>query len=137
MSTPIDLAVETFLRKAENSLDGAASEFANGRVDNCANRAYYACFQAAIAALVHEGIGTSSQAEHWGHDYVQARFIGELVNRRKRFPAVLGETLIKGLALRQTADYRLQRVSEVRASRGLARSEEFVVSVRSSVGRHS
>jgi uncharacterized protein (UPF0332 family) len=131
MSEP---TIEIFLRKAEDSLAGAASEFANGRYDNCANRAYYACFQAAIAALLREGIGTPSQAEQWGHDYVQARFAGDLINRRKRYPAAFRDTLVRGLLLRQTADYKTQRVSDVRASRALARAEEFVNTVLASEG---
>jgi uncharacterized protein (UPF0332 family) len=39
------------LNRAQESLEGAESEFASGRYNNVANRAYYACFQAAIAAL--------------------------------------------------------------------------------------
>src|SRR5256885_9742308 len=39
------------LAKAEESLVGAASELAHGRYNNSVNRAYYACFQAAIAVL--------------------------------------------------------------------------------------
>jgi len=41
---------QVFLAKAEESLAGAESEFVNGRYNNCANRCYYASFQAAIAA---------------------------------------------------------------------------------------
>lgn len=131
MSEPV---IDVYLYKSRASLEGAASDFANGRYDNCANRAYYACFQAAIAALLSEGIGTTGQAEQWGHDYVQARFAGDLINRRKRYPSTLRETLIRGLQLRQTADYKTQRVSDVRASRGLARAHEFVEAVLAAGG---
>lgn len=41
---------EVFVRKAEQSLAGAESEFINGRFDNCANRAYYACFVRRVGA---------------------------------------------------------------------------------------
>ena len=41
---------DAFLSKARESLEGATSELVNGRYNNAANRAYYACFQAAIAA---------------------------------------------------------------------------------------
>ncbi len=44
-------ADRAYLAKAEESLAGAEREFAAGAYNNCANRAYYACFQAAIAAL--------------------------------------------------------------------------------------
>ena len=127
-------SVDVYLAKSQASLDGASSECANGRYDNCANRAYYACFQAAVAALLREGVGTLGQAEQWGHDYVQARFNGDLINRRKRFPASLRETLIRGLELRQIADYKTEHVSDIRAFRGLARAREFVAAVTAAGG---
>jgi uncharacterized protein (UPF0332 family) len=75
---------EFYLAKAQESLAGAESEFANGRYNNCANRSYYACFQAAIAALLHAGIQPRSPQGQWGHDFVQAELIGQLINRQKR-----------------------------------------------------
>jgi HEPN domain len=45
-----------YLTKAEESLRGAESEFAQGRYNNAANRCYYACFQAAVAALHHASV---------------------------------------------------------------------------------
>jgi uncharacterized protein (UPF0332 family) len=45
-----------YLIKAEETLRGAESEFAQGRYNNAANRCYYACFQAAVAALHHANI---------------------------------------------------------------------------------
>jgi uncharacterized protein (UPF0332 family) len=121
-----DPVVEIYLSKARESLAGAANECANGRYDNCANRSYYACFQAAVAALVRARIGPPNQAEQWGHDFVQARFIGDLINRRKRYPVTLRQTLIRGLRLRQTADYKLERVSGLQATRALVHAQEFV-----------
>lgn len=131
MSEP---AIDVYLHKSRASLAGAASEFANGRYDNCANRAYYACFQAAIAALLREGVGPPGKSDQWGHDFVQARFSGDLINRRKRYPATLTETLIRGLRLRQTADYKNERVTEVQASRSLARARQFVTLVTAREG---
>jgi len=40
-----------------------------------------------------------------GHDFVQAAFIGQLINRRKAYPTTLRTTLERNFALRQTADY--------------------------------
>ncbi len=76
-----------YLRKALESLAGAQSEHANARFNNCANRACYACFQTAIAALLWEGIRASGG--HWAHTFVQAEFVGTVVNRRHRYPASL------------------------------------------------
>ena len=61
---------DLYLAKAVESLTGAESELANGRYNNSANRAYYVCFQAAIAALTYEGIEPSG--DRWSHEVAQA-----------------------------------------------------------------
>jgi len=96
---------EVFLGKAEESLAGAESEYANRRYNNCANRCYYACFQAAISALLRAGIHPSGRSSDWGHDFVQAQFNGQLINRRKIYPSSLRDALRLTYALRETADY--------------------------------
>lgn len=53
---PSDIDVQTFLAKAAEYMASAASELANGRYNACANRCYYDCFQAAVAALTQAGI---------------------------------------------------------------------------------
>ena len=129
----IDLGeVELFLVKAEESLAGAESEFLNGRYNNCANRAYYACFQAAIAALVRADI--RPRGAQWGHNFVQAQFNGRLINRRKLYPPTLRTTLSRNYALREKADYDPDRVTEMRAVRAVSRTEAFVNAIRGERG---
>lgn len=120
----------SLLDKAEESLAGAQSEFANGRYNNCANRAYYACYQAAVHALLKAGIQPPKTTEQWGHGFVQARFNGDLINRRKRYPPDIRSTLENNYRLRATADYhRLDHVTEVQAARAVRRAEVFVAAV--------
>src|SRR5215471_6913893 len=69
--------ITIYLAKAAESLQTAESEFANGRYNSCANRCYYACFQAAIAALLAEGIRARGQ---WSHEFVQGQFVGVLID---------------------------------------------------------
>lgn len=118
-----------FLVKAEECLAGAESEFANKRYNNCANRCYYACFQASIAALIQVGIQPKSQQRHWGHDFVQAEFIGQLINRRKLYPSILRNTLERTLTLRQIADYGTEQVSEAQMDRALRQTRLFVETI--------
>src|SRR5436853_970644 len=99
-----------YLDKAEENLAAAESEFANRRYNSTANRCYYTCFQAAVYALLSEGIRPPGRAEIWGHDFVQAQFNGMLVNRRKLYPAQLRNTLAQNYALRQIADYKRDQV---------------------------
>ncbi|HZS91740.1 MAG TPA: HEPN domain-containing protein [Chloroflexota bacterium] len=73
-----------YREKAEESLAGAVSEYANGRYNNCANRCYYSCFQAAVQALQDAGVTPPGARGEWGHDQLHATFTRELINRRKR-----------------------------------------------------
>jgi len=88
---------DMFLTKAEQSLAGAESELVSGRYDNCANRCYYACFQAAVAALTLEGVRADGRS---GHDAVQAQFVDLLINHRKRYYSGLRRMLADNQALR-------------------------------------
>ena len=127
-------AADFFLLKAEESLAGAESELTNGRYNNCANRCYYACFQAAIAALTQAAVIPGGTAGEWGHAFVQARFAGDLINRRKLYPAALRETLSRALFLRQIADYRSQWVTQTQAVRLVRSAREFVGTIQRQEG---
>ncbi len=117
---------ESFLIKARESLVSAESDFVGGRYNSCANRCYYACYQAAIAALLHEGIRPT---RYWGHDYVRGQFVGLVINRRKRYAPSLRPTLIDNLELRHTADYETAPITRTQASRALARARDFVQAI--------
>lgn len=118
-----------YLAKAEESLMGAESELAAGRHNNCANRAYYACFQAAVSALIRAGIRPVGERDVWDHAFVHGRFAGQLVNRRKLYPARLRDTLNHTFAERQRGDYRAMDVGGRRAAQSLARARSFVSAV--------
>jgi uncharacterized protein (UPF0332 family) len=45
-----------YLAKAHENLAGAEIELQHGRTNSCARSAYYACFHAGIAALLHAGL---------------------------------------------------------------------------------
>ncbi len=116
-----------YLAKATESLLTAESEFVNGRYNSCANRCYYACFLAAIAALLREGIRPAGQ---WSHAVVQAQFVGVLINQRKRYDPQLRRVLADNQSLRDRADYRAELVTATQASRALRRSRLFVTAVQ-------
>ena len=120
---------DNWLQKADENLQAASSELINGRYNSCTNRAYYAAFQAAIWALIREGIRPPGREGHWGHDFVQAQFAGQLINRRKLYPSALRSTLADLHALRERADYTTTMIDELRAHRILRRATEFVQAV--------
>jgi uncharacterized protein (UPF0332 family) len=123
-----DVLTDVYVTKATENLASAASELVNRRYNACANRAYYACFQAAIVALLNEGLAPRGGRE-WGHDYVQAQFAGNLIGRRKRYPAALRSTLPRLAELREKADYGHTLVSQAQAARALSLAEVFVQNV--------
>lgn len=118
-----------YLAKAQESLAGAQSEASQGRYNNSANRSYYACFQAAIAALQHAGITPPGGGQNWSHAFVQSAFVGELINRRKLYPARLRQALMRNMSLRHAVDYESDAVSQVQAERSVQRSREVVNAV--------
>jgi len=117
---------DVYRAKAEESLAGAESEFAAGRYNNCTNRCYYACFQAAIHALQQAGIAPKGGHEQWSHAFVQAEFVGQLINRRKRYPSDLKAALSQTLALRHAADYKRDWLTQREASRALRWARDIV-----------
>lgn len=123
-----------YLTKAQESLAGAASEFAAGRYNDCANRCYYACFHAAVSALIRGGIRPAGGRDRWDHGFVHGRFAGQLINRRKLYPARLRDTLRQTFVVRQLGDYRSIDIGERRAARSLAQARTFVSAVASEGG---
>lgn len=121
---------DVFLEKAEQCLAGAQSEYAGGRYNNCANRSYYACFQAAIFALIQVGIRPLGTRNQWGHDFVQAQWAAELVNRRKLYPAEVRDAVERTYVVRQSADYGSGHISATQASRALRRAVTMLELVR-------
>ena len=122
-------AMHDYLLKAQENLAGAESELTYGRTNSCARSAYYACFHAAIAALLHAGLTAADPVRGWGHDWVHATFVGQLIHRRKMYPARLGRVLPDLLALRHKGDYRTMSVSQREAQQVVRRAQAFVQAV--------
>ena len=68
-----------FLIKANANLVVAKYCLENGFYDACANRSYYAAFQAAIAALAAPGSATGKNEHKW----VGSSLRGDLIKRRR------------------------------------------------------
>lgn len=119
----------TFLDKARESLEDARLAHAGGRYNSSANRSYYACFQAAVHALIAAGIVARGQDTHWNHGSIQGQFNGLLINRRHRYGTDLKQTLALNYDLRAAADYTDRAVTEIAALRALRRAERFVAAI--------
>ena len=67
----------TFLTKAQHNLNTASRDYAQGDFDPCVSRAYFAAFQAAIAALLALA-AYHRRGHYWDHGEVAAEFTRRL-----------------------------------------------------------
>ncbi len=98
----------------------------NGLYNAAVNRAYYAAFQATCFALKRFGV----EFEKLSHTSVQAIFNGELIGRRKLFPASLRSHLFELQRRRNDADYEEKTTSRKVANRQIAKAVEFVTAIK-------
>ncbi len=87
--------------------------------------------QAATAALAHKGI----RRDKINHGQVQADFSGELIKRRKIYPAKFRSYLYDMQLVRNKADYSADNISRKRAGRWLARIKELIGLIKKESGR--
>ncbi len=124
---------ERYLRKARESLASAKADARARRYNSAANRAYYAAFQAAVAALIFYRVRSADS--EWQHRFVAEEFSGKLIRRRKEFAASLGNALPQLFQLRIKADYELNDVSKRDADRAAGRANELVDAVSKTIGQ--
>ena len=118
----------TYLTKAEKALSTAHLLVQAQDADGACNRAYYAMFDAAHAALFALGIeGLTKPIKT--HKGLVARF-GQEVVVAGHLPAEHGEDLNKVAELRLLADYSDGSVAIDRAAWGVERAEAFVAAVK-------
>ena len=111
-----------FFDKANANLTVAQMCFDSGFYDACANRAYYAAFQAAIAALADRGI-IRDKADH---KKVQADFSEKLIKRQKIYPSRVKSYLMDMQGVRNQADYNPVSVSKNLAFQQIRKAGEMI-----------
>ena len=122
-------AMPDYLAKAQENLASADSELQHGWTNSCVRSASYACLHAAITALLHAGLPTPEPARGWGHAWVHASFVGQLIPRRKLSPASLRRVLPDLLALRHKGAYRVTPVSQREAQQAGRKAQALVQAV--------
>ena len=113
--------------KAQKALASARILLDAGDTDGATNRAYYAMFDAAIAALVWAGtdVGQSAPKTHSG---LIASF-GQNLVKTEKLPAEFGRALNRVQELRLTADYLAEPVSLDKAQWAIHEADRFVAAV--------
>lgn len=121
---------KTYLEKSQESLRSAELSYEHGLHSSCINRAYYAAFQAAVAALLQAGLPVHRERDgRIPHDLVSSSFAGLLVYRRKLYDAKFRRLLEDLFKERVKADYRPVHISERAANQGLRRARDLVEAV--------
>lgn len=119
------LKAQQAFAKALECLEDARWALQGSRAASAVNRAYYAMFHAAEAALLAQlGLEFSS------HGAVQAAF-GKHFARSNRVPRRLHQLFVLAFEARQEADYELAaKVSLEEARERVSEAEEFVLGVQ-------
>jgi uncharacterized protein (UPF0332 family) len=113
------------LEKAHEFLQTAQRCLQEGWYNSAVNRAYYAMFQAARAALATVAI----EQPQWSHGGLHATFATELVRRRKLYPLTCVHALTEAMELRHMADYSDLQISQRQAARAVKAAEELLTRV--------
>jgi uncharacterized protein (UPF0332 family) len=127
------VAWEDYLAKAEENLEVAELALERKKYNASASRAYYAVFQAAVAALL-KLTDFRPKDDEWKHAQVQAELNRRLIMRRKVLSGHLGHVPMDLLEIRHTADYRPQMLGQKIAREALSKAREFIKAVRNSLG---
>jgi len=121
---------QEFLSKAKENLKIAHISFEQECYNACANRAYFAAFQAAIAALADEGV----QNRKNDHAWVQSEFNRRLIKNRKVYPDRLKTYLLNMQEVRNHADYSVEKIGKNLAGRQLGRADEMILHIGKELG---
>jgi uncharacterized protein (UPF0332 family) len=120
---------QLFYNKALRGIETAEQLCINGNFEASANRAYYACFHAAIAVLARHGI-TNTQNPH---EWVQAQFSATMIHRRKLLPREFNSYLPDIQKLRNTADYTTIQIGKKQAHQQLKQAQSLIAAIKATL----
>jgi uncharacterized protein (UPF0332 family) len=122
------LSAEAYGRKAHQALTSAQQLFASGDYDGAVNRAYYAMFDAAQAALRATDIPESAAATKTHRGLISA--FGQHLVLTGCVATELGASLNKVERLRLLADYTGDPISTTDAAWAVEQARIFVAALR-------
>jgi uncharacterized protein (UPF0332 family) len=114
-----------FLAKARSNLEAAERDRSHRAFDPCVSRAYFAAFQAAIAALLALA-EYRRRGHYWDHGEIAAKFTRRLIRQRKIFSSDTASILDELKTRRHQADYSTTSMSEKIAERALDKARKLV-----------
>lgn len=124
---------QVYLEKAKGNLKVAQLTLDAGEYDASVSRAYYAVFQAALAALL-KLTDYRRKGRYWDHGDAQAQLNRRLIRQQKALPSQLARVAEDLINLRHIADYETNRVSAQVAHRSFSKAKSFVDAVEARLG---
>lgn len=121
-----------YMRKSEQALSSARQLLATGDADGACNRAYYAMFDAAQAALLAANVGAAANATKTHRSLISA--FGQHLVLGGHVAAELGGSLNKVERLRLLADYTGDPVSVEDSTWAVEQADTFVAAIRDGFG---
>ena len=118
----------TYMRKSEQALASATQLLASGDADGACNRAYYAMFDAAQAALLAAKVGVTARATKTHRGLIAA--FGQHLVLGGHLPGELGGALNKVERLRLLADYTGDPVSAEDSAWAVEQATIFIEAIR-------
>lgn len=116
--------------KARQAATSARLLLNAGDTSGACNRAYYAMFDAAWAALLTSGASVSSEMGKTHSGLIHA-FSQHLV-KTALVPKELGQSLARAHELRLVADYTGDQVQAIDARAAVERAEQFIAALKAS-----
>lgn len=126
MSKPV--TPESYMWKATQAVASAHQLLAGGDADGACNRAYYAMFDAAHAALRSANVAETASATKTHRGLIAA--FGQHLVLGGHVPTELGSALNKVERLRLLADYTGDPVSDEDAAWAVGQADIFVAAIR-------
>lgn len=128
MTTTKEQRAASYMDKAERACKSARALFDLHDVDGAANRAYYAMFDAAHAALLMSGAPAREEVARTHSGLIGA--FGEHLVKTGRVSTDMGRTLNRAEEIRLIADYKGDSVEVQDAQEMIERAESFVLTLR-------
>jgi uncharacterized protein (UPF0332 family) len=121
-----------YMRKSRQALASARQLLEAGDADGACNRAYYAMFDAAQAALQAANIETAANAAKTHRGLISA--FGQHLVLGGHLPAELGSSINKVERLRLLADYTGDPVSAEDSAWAVEQADAFIAAIRNKFG---
>ena len=121
------MTAEEYMLKAQRALSAARLLLDNSEIEGACNRAYYAMFDAAQAALLTSGVTVAAVTKT--HRGLIGTFGIHLI-KTNRVPSEFGSSINKVERLRRLADYTGEPITLDDALWAVQQAESFVAAMR-------